>query len=220
MNKCSFLNHSIITHRGIYNNITIYENTIESIMYSLKNNLSINIDISLTKDKEIIVFNKNNITKLLKLKDDVISLNYEELEYMSHYHIPTLKEVVDNVDGKVPIILNLYDDDKIMRNNILKIIDKYNNIAIQSSDYNILKSYKKKCIVGLVINSSNLIYLNKDINVDYLSIQYDLIDKPHSNLLKQKYYLIGYTLDNREEVMKYIKIYNNLIIDNIEEVFK
>ena len=39
-------------------------------------------------------------------------------------------------------------------------------------------------------------------------------------MLKQKYYLIGYTLDNRKEVETYIKTFNNLVIDNIEEVFK
>jgi len=45
MGKCEFLNHSIIAHRGIYNNITIYENTIESIMYAIKNNLSVSIEV-------------------------------------------------------------------------------------------------------------------------------------------------------------------------------
>ena len=220
MDKCSFLNHSIITHRGIYNNITVYENTLESIMYALKNNLSINIDISLTKDKEIVVFNKYNITKLLKLKDEVGTLTYEELEYISHYHIPTLKEILDNIDGKVPIILNIYDDDKVLKNNLIKLINKYNNITIQSKDFNILKTYKKKCIVGLIVDKENMSLLKSDIDVDYLSIKYEMLDKQHANILKEKYYLIGYTLDDREEVMKYIKIYNNLIVDNIEEVFK
>ena len=45
MVNCEFLNHSIIAHRGIYNNITIYENTIESIMYAVKNNLIVEIDV-------------------------------------------------------------------------------------------------------------------------------------------------------------------------------
>ena len=40
------------------------------------------------------------------------------------------------------------------------------------------------------------------------------------NLLKQKYYVIGWTLDTREDVEYNIKLFNNLIIDNIEEVFK
>ena len=107
-----------------------------------------------------------------------------------------------------------------MRNNILNLISKYKNIVVQTSDYNILKLYKKKCILGLIINKENFRLLKKDLDVDYLSVRYDMLDKPHANILKQRFYLIGYTLDNREDVKKYIKIYNNLIIDNIEEVFK
>ena len=40
------------------------------------------------------------------------------------------------------------------------------------------------------------------------------------NYLKEFYYLIGYVVDNRKDATTYIKIYNNLVIDNIEEVFK
>lgn len=221
MDKCSFLNHSIITYRGIYNNITMYENTIESIMYSLKNNLSISIDVCLTKDNVIIVFNPFNISKLLKLKDEINSLTYEELEYISHYHIPTLKEIIDIVNGKVPIIINIYNDDKIFRNNLLKLVCNFDNITIQSNTFNMIKTYKKKgFIVGLIIDESNVTYLNNKIDVDYLCIKYNLLDKGQINLLKQKYYLLGWVLDDREDVLKYIKIYNNLIVDNIEEVFK
>ena len=38
--------------------------------------------------------------------------------------------------------------------------------------------------------------------------------------LKKEYYLIGYTLDNRSDVEYYIKVFNNLVIDNMEEVFR
>ena len=221
MDRCSFLNHSIITYKGIFNNITIYENTMESIIYSFKNNLSISIDIGLTKDKNIVVIDCNNIIKLLKLKDDIGMLTYEELEYISHYHVPTLKEVLDNVDGKVPLVLNLYNDDKDMRNTLCKLIEGYVNVTIQSKDYNLLKLYKKKnIIVGLIIDSDNISWLNKELDVDYLCLKYDLLEKQEVNLLKQKYYVIGWVLNNKDDVLKYIKIYNNLIIDNIEEVFK
>ena len=221
MNKCSFLNHSIITNKGVYNNITIYENTIESIMYSLKNNLSIIIDICFTKDNEIVVFDKNNITKLLKIKDDVNSLTYEELEYFSQYHVSTLKEVIDKVDGKVPIILRISEDSKDVRNKLIDLISHTEHLVLLLDNLNVLKYYRKKNInVGYIINKSNVSKLNKDLDVDVLCIQYDLIDKMQSNILKQKYYTIGYTLDDKAEVLKYIKVYNNLIIDNIEEVFK
>jgi len=223
MGRCDFLNHSIITHRGIYNNITIYENTIESIMYSIKNNLSVSIEVRLSKDQELIIFNDENMKRLIKLKDNVNTITKEELDYISPYHIPTLKEVLEIINDQVPIIINIKEDNKIIRNKLTELLKDYKGrFAIQSIYYDILKYYKKNnYIIGLIIDENiNLEYLDKDIDIDFLSIKYNLIDKVKSNILKSKYYIIGYTLNNRADVEYYIKMYNNLIIDNIEEVFK
>lgn len=223
MGRCEFLNHSIITHRGIYNNITIYENSIESIMYSIKNNLSVSIEIRMTKDKEIIVFNDEEMKRLIKLKDNVNTITKDELNYISQYYVPTLKEILKMINNKVPIILNIKEDNKIFRNKLINILNTYNgNIALHSMNIEAIKYYKKKdYIVGLIIDENvNNAYLEKDIDVDFLTIKYNLIDKVKANMLKMKYYIIGYTLDKREDVEYYIKMYNNLIIDNIEEVFK
>ena len=95
MGKCDFLKSSIIAHRGIYNNITIYENTMESIMYAVKNNLIVEIDVRLTSDNELIVYHDEDAGRLIKLKDDINTLTYEDLEFLSPYHIPKLKEVLD-----------------------------------------------------------------------------------------------------------------------------
>lgn len=223
MGRCEFLNHSIITHRGIYNNITIYENSIESIMYSIKNNLSVSIEIRMTKDKEIIVFNDEEMKRLIKLKDNVNTITKDELNYISQYYVPTLKEILKMINNKVPIILNIKEDNKIFRNKLINILNTYKGkIALHSINLEAIKYYKKKdYVVGLIIDENvNNAYLEKDIDVDFLTIKYNLIDKVKANILKMKYYIIGYTLDKREDVEYYIKMYNNLIIDNIEEVFK
>lgn len=223
MGRCEFLNHSIITHRGIYNNITIYENSIESIMYSIKNNLSVSIEIRMTKDKEIIVFNDEEMKRLIKLKDNVNTITKEELNYISQYYVPTLKEILKMINNKVPIIINIKEDNKVFRNKLIEILNNYKgNIALHSTNVEAIKYYKKKdYIVGIIIDEKiNDIYLDKDIDVDFLTIKYNLIDKVKANILKMKYYIIGYTLEEREDVEYYIKMYNNLIIDNIEEVFK
>lgn len=223
MGSCEFLNHSIIAHRGIYNNITIYENSLEAIMYAVKNNLIAEIDVRLTNDNEVIVFHDEDGERLLKLKDNINSLTKEEIDYISPYHIPTLQEVLNNIDCKVPVVIEVKEDNKIIRNKLIEILKDYKGkFVIQSFIYDIVKFFKKKnYIVGLLVSDKkNIKYLNKSIDVDFLSIKYDVIDKVGLNILKKKYYLIGWTLDNRIDVEYYIKIFNNLIIDNIEEVFK
>lgn len=223
MERCEFLNHSIIAHRGIYNNITIYENSLESIMYAVKNNLTVEIDVRLTKDNEVIVFHDEDASRLLKLKDRIDSLDYEELEYISLFHIPTLKEVLNSIDGKVPIVIEVKEDNKVIRNKLIEILSDYKGkFVIQSFIYDIVKFFKKKnYIVGLLVgDKKNIKYLTKNIDVDFLNIKYDSVDRISLGILKKKYYLIGWTLDNRKDVEYYIKIFNNLIIDNIEEVFR
>lgn len=222
MGKCDFLKSSIIAHRGIYNNITIYENTMESIMYAVKNNLIVEIDVRLTSDNVLIVFHDEDAGRLIKLKDNINTLTYEDLEYLSPYHIPTLKEVLDSINSKVPVIIEVKEDNKVIRNKLIEILKDYKgNFAIQSFIYDAVKFYKKKkFIVGLLVGKTkNRSLLTQEINVDFINIKYDTIDRVEANKLKEKYFLIGYTVNKKEDVDVYIKVFNNLIIDNIEEVF-
>ncbi len=221
MGKCEFLNKSIIAHRGIYNNITIYENSLDAIMYAVKNNLSVSIDVRCTND-EIIVFSDKYGTRFLKLKDDINTLSKEELDYISNYNIPKLVDVLNSVNGRVPILINIYYDDKVFRNKLINILDKYKGMFVLLSDsYEIIKHYKKKKYnVGLIINDSNIKYLDRSYDVDVLNIKYNLLDKREVNVLKDKYYVIASVIDNRKDAEYFIKIYNNLIIDNVEEIFK
>lgn len=221
MGKCEFLNKSIIAHRGIYNNITIYENSLDAIMYAVKNNLSVSIDVRCTND-EIIVFSDKDGTRFLKLKDDINTLSKEELDYISNYNIPKLVDVLNSVNGKVPILINIYYDDKVFRNKLINILDKYKGMfVILSYSYEIIKHYKKKKYnVGLIIDDDNIKYLDRSYDVDVLNIKYNLLDKREVNVLKDKYYVIASVIDNRKDAEYFIKIYNNLIIDNVEEVFR
>ena len=223
MGRCDFLNHSIIAHRGIYNNITIYENTLESIMYASKNNLIVEIDIRTTLDNEIIVYHDEDASRLNNLKDTLNTITLNDLEYISQFHIPTLSEVLTSINGHVPIIIEIKEDNKIIRTKLIELLKKYTgSVAIQSFNIDIVKFFKKKgFITGLLIGvKKNRKYIEQDLDVDFLNIKYNTISKVEANMLKQKYYLIGYTLDNRKEVETYIKTFNNLVIDNIEEVFK
>ncbi len=222
MEKCKFLNESIIAHRGIYNNITIYENTLESIMYAVNNKLSVFIDVRVLKDNELVLYHDKDASRLNKLKDNIDTVSISELNYISSFNIPTLESVLNSVNGLVPIIINILDDNKIIRNKLIELLIKYNGyVLIVSENYDVLKFYKKKKYdVGLMIKQNNLSILKKQPNVDALLLEYNLLDKIEINYLKEFYYLIGYVVDNRKDAATYIKIYNNLVIDNIEEVFK
>ena len=52
----NFLKTNLISHRGIHDNIKVYENTLESFKLAIKKKYTIELDIHLTKDNQIIVF--------------------------------------------------------------------------------------------------------------------------------------------------------------------
>ena len=131
--------------------------------------------------------------------------------------------MLDNINDKAPIIIEVKEDNKVIRKKILSILKNYNGkFVIQSFIYDAVKFYKK-CgyIVGLLVGSKqNRTLLASCLDVDFINIKYDSIDRVEASKLKEYYYLIGYTLNTREDVNYYIKVFNNLIVDNIEEVFR
>ena len=117
--------------------------------------------------------------------------------------------------------INIYDNDKVFRNKLIKILDNYKGkFLLLSDDIDVIKYFKKKYVVGLNIEDKNIKYLDKNYDVDVINIKYDLLSKREINVLKDDYYVIGSVIDSRKDAEYYIKIYNNLIIDDVEEVFK
>ena len=86
-----FLTEKIISHRGIYDNKKIYENSLEAIKSAANKGYIIEIDIHLTKDNQLVVFHDYN-TKRITGKDMIIENHtYEEINNQKIFHIPLLQ---------------------------------------------------------------------------------------------------------------------------------
>jgi len=225
-----FLTNHYIAHRGIHNNKTI-ENTKEAFDLAIKMNYPIELDVHLLKDKEIVVFHDDNLKRLVNINKRLKDYSYKELlEDNKLFVIPTLKEVLDQVQGKVPIIIELKYDNKVglLEQEVVKLLDNYQGkFAIQSFNpfiVNWFKKNRKDYIRGLLIsNKKNLkariarsrlaILISKP---DFLSIstKYN-INK--INKLSKKHKILIWTVDNKEKYLKYKDKYN-LIVENIGEI--
>ena len=53
-----------IAHRGIYNNLNIPENSMKSFKRAINSNVSIELDIHLTKDNKLVVFHDDNLIRM------------------------------------------------------------------------------------------------------------------------------------------------------------
>ena len=70
---------NIYAHRGLFDNKKIVENTISAFKKALLDNLNIELDIRVTKDKKIIVFHDDNIKRLTGINRLVKDMSYDEL---------------------------------------------------------------------------------------------------------------------------------------------
>ena len=81
---------------------------------AIKNNYIIELDVHLLKDSEVIVFHDDNLKRMTGVNKKVKECTYEEIAEIklkeTEEKIPLLKEVLNLVDGKVPIIIELKTD--------------------------------------------------------------------------------------------------------------
>jgi len=139
----------LYAHRGVYDNQTIYENTIEAFKSAIDHSYGIELDIALTKDKKVIVFHDSTLKRLLKTDKKINEVTYEELTEIEKNHpfnVPLLENVLELINGSVPLIIeykpiqNAYQ----LCEEAEKILENYKGFySIKSFDYKILYWYKK-----------------------------------------------------------------------------
>jgi len=98
-----------IGHRGAMGHET--ENTIASIKKALELNVDmIEIDVFLIKSGELMVFHDEILDSLTNTSGKIEDFTLEELQKVvvnGNHHIPTLDQVIETIDKKVPLNIEL-----------------------------------------------------------------------------------------------------------------
>lgn len=224
MKDVSFLKGNFIAHRGIYDNVRIYENTISAFERSIKYGYTIFIDVRILCDGTIVCFHDEDTKRLLHLEENIDKITYDELSYLSKFQIPKLEDVLKLINGSVPIIIEMRNNVKkyYFENKICELLDNYNgSFAIQSFNLKTIKWFyknRKEYVTGYLIckkNSKKDYFFKK---YDYLAVNILLYNDKKVKKLRQDKIVLGYKILNQEEFDKNITIYDNLIIDNILEI--
>lgn len=97
-------------HRGLHNK-NIPENSLRAFEGAVERELGIELDIQLSKDGEVVVFHDFTLNRVAGVNGKVIDYTAEELSKMplngQSDGIPTLKQVLEVVDGKIPLIIEI-----------------------------------------------------------------------------------------------------------------
>jgi len=97
-------------HRGLHSRDgSVPENSIASFSAAVNAGYGIELDIQLSKDNEVVVFHDDGLKRVCGKEGLVLDYDLAELKKMrlldTDECIPTFKEVLDVVDGRVPLIV-------------------------------------------------------------------------------------------------------------------
>jgi len=226
--------NKIISHRGIHDNKTIYENTLPAIKKARDEGYIIEIDIHITIDDKIIVFHDNNIKRITGINKIVEESTYQELNQQTIIHIPLLEEVLELVDKKVPLLIEIKQPNKVgkLETKLMDILKNYSGkYAIQSFNPKVLYWFKKH-YPNILRGQLSSHFEKKKIplyqKILLKDMVFNYITKPHFisykynelSIEKIKYYqkkkikVLGWTITDKETYQKYENTYDNLICEN------
>lgn len=102
----------LYAHRGLHDNATeAPENSLVAFRRAVEAGFGIELDVQLTKDKIPVVFHDFALERMCGQPGKVKDYTYEELQQFtllqSNERIPQFKDVLDLVDGRTPLIVEL-----------------------------------------------------------------------------------------------------------------
>ena len=224
-----------IAHRGLFDREKIPENSMLAFDKALEKGYSIEVDVNMTQDGYIVVFHDNSLKRMTGIKNDITTMTLSEIKKLkllgTENKIPTFEDVLLQVSGKVPILIEVKPNSKYkeLMEKLINLLEKYNGkYSIQSFDPRIVYWLKKNMpqISRGQISSKNIrevksrilkILLGKMVfNVitkpNFISYQYLSINEKFYKKQKNKgREVIAWTLKNKEDHEK-IRDYCDMVV--------
>lgn len=112
MADLSWLTARPVAHRGLHDsNKAVWENTLSAFQRAVDRNFSIECDVHLSSDGQVVVIHDGDLKRLTGTDGFVWQRTAAELGALkvggTDDHVPTLKEMLDLVDGRVALVIEL-----------------------------------------------------------------------------------------------------------------
>jgi len=201
MTNAAWIKELPVAHRGYHdlNNI-VWENTLSAFSRAVEAGFAIECDLHYASDGVPIIFHDEDLERLCNLKGDVRERTSGELGLIAiggtKDKVPTLKQLLNLVQGKVPLVLELKGreaDDEGFAETVLEVLEGYEGkVALMSFDHWLLKDLKDLGApypVGLTANGNTAEeYATHEkameLGLDFISYYY--ADLPNSFISRQR----------------------------------
>jgi glycerophosphoryl diester phosphodiesterase len=133
MRALEWLTARPIAHRGLHKKTeSIIENTASAFAGAIAGNYAIECDLQISTDGEALVFHDEKLDRLTESSGYVKALNVKQLQKViiknSNDQMQTLGELLDQVDGKVPLVIELkshWDGNIALALRALQVLESY-----------------------------------------------------------------------------------------------
>ena len=201
MTNAAWIKELPVAHRGYHDlNNTVWENTLSAFSRAVEAGFAIECDLHYASDGVPVIFHDEDLERLCNLKGDVRERTSGELGLIAiggtKDKVPTLKQLLNLVQGKVPLVLELKGreaDDEGFAESVLEVLEGYEGkVALMSFDHWLLKDLKDLGApypVGLTANGNTAEeYATHEkameLGLDFISYYY--ADLPNSFISRQR----------------------------------
>jgi glycerophosphoryl diester phosphodiesterase len=230
----TWLVKSPIAHRGLFTD-KIPENSIASLKNAIKNKCPVELDVTILVDGVVVVFHDEKLARMTGKDGFISNCSYADISKLTlagtKEKIPTLKEALDAIDGKVPVLIEIKNYGKVgvIEKAVWKVLQDYRGeYAIQSFNPYTLEwfknnapkikrgqlasFFKNKEITGIKRFYLKRMLLNKKISEPNF-ISYSAEDMP--NKYVKKYYgvipVLAWGIDSEEKENRISNYSDNII---------
>lgn len=138
--KTSWIIKTPIAHRGLHN-FDFPENSIPAFENAAKHGFAIELDVRLINDNTIVVFHDEKLSRMTDRDGYVYSLKSADLDEIklnkTDYGIPTLEKVLETVNERVPLLIEIKKVGKsfTLEEKLVDMLKSYNgDYAVESFD--------------------------------------------------------------------------------------
>ena len=234
MTACSTsINPLVIGHRGARGHIA--ENTLPSISKAISLGVDgVEIDVFRCASGELVVFHDQTLEKLTNTSGFIEQLDLDSIrniKVLDHYTIPTLDEVLDLVDGRILLNIELKGTQTALLTN--QLLQRYFEETKWSSDKIIISSFNwEELEIFYQVNSNvpiavlteddplDAIAIGKKLNAVAINPDYKSLDKNNIEKIKKAgFKLYPWTVNTHENILNLIDLgVDGIITDYPERV--
>lgn len=233
----SWIVKDYIAHRGFHTK-DLPENSLGAFANAIEHGYPVELDVQMIADGNIVVFHDYALSRMTGRDGYTKNLVTSELkEYKlakTEYYIPTLNEVLELVDGQIPLLIEIKNEGKVgeLESKVYEILKNYHGeYAVQSFNPYSLEWFKNNAPnvwrgqLSSFFKKQNLpwfkrfvlkrMFLNKISAPHFIS--YDAKYLPNFWVKRHKKLpLIAWCIGSQSDYMKVVKYCDNIIFENFE----